>query len=57
MIGNMSCTSLSMAPSFVVAQLCDLVDIDGPLLLKEDRAEGLTYDGGVVSGLTSALWG
>jgi L-alanine-DL-glutamate epimerase-like enolase superfamily enzyme len=34
MVGNMLGTSLSMAPSFVVAQLCDFVDIDGPLLPK-----------------------
>ena len=36
MVGNMMGTSLSMAPSFVIAQLCDFVDIDGPLLLSKD---------------------
>lgn len=57
MVGNMSGTSLSMAPSFVIAQLCDFVDIDGPLLLKYDRPNGLVYKRGVVEGFSPALWG
>jgi L-alanine-DL-glutamate epimerase-like enolase superfamily enzyme len=57
MVGNMVGTSLSMAPSFVVAQLCDFVDIDGPLLLKYDQALGLEYKNGVVTGFDSRLWG
>ena len=50
-------TSLSMAPSFVVAQLCDFVDIDGPLLLKYDQPGGLNYNKGVVTGFDPGLWG
>ena len=57
MVGNMVGTSLSMAPSFVVAQLCDFVDIDGPLLLKYDYPHGLKYNRGVVKGFDSKLWG
>ena len=57
MVGNMVGTSLSMAPSFVVAQLCDFVDIDGPLLLKYDQPLGLQYNKGVVKGFDSRLWG
>ena len=57
MVGNMVGTSLGMAPSFVVAQLCDFVDIDGPLLLKHDHPLGLEYNKGVVSSLDSRLWG
>jgi len=57
MVGNMSGTSLSMAPSFVVAQLCDFVDIDGPLLLKYDQPHALKYNKGVVKGFDPALWG
>lgn len=57
MVGNMVGTSLSMAPSFVVAQLCDFVDIDGPLLLKYDQPLGLKYDQGVVKGFDPKLWG
>ena len=57
MVGNMVGTSLSMAPSFVIAQLCDFVDIDGPLLLKYDRPLGLEYNKGVVQGVDPRLWG
>jgi L-alanine-DL-glutamate epimerase-like enolase superfamily enzyme len=57
MVGNMMGTSLSMAPSFVVAQLCDFVDIDGPLLLKNDHPDGLVYRDGLVDVFDSAFWG
>ena len=57
MVGNMVGTSLSMAPSFVVAQLCDFVDIDGPLLLKYDQPHAMRYVQSVVSGFEPALWG
>jgi L-alanine-DL-glutamate epimerase-like enolase superfamily enzyme len=57
MVGNMVGTSLAMAPSFVVAQLCDFVDIDGPLLLKHDHPNGLAYRNGVVSKIDTSLWG
>ncbi len=57
MVGNMVGTSLAMAPSFVIAQLCDFVDIDGPLLLKHDRPGGLSYRGGIVDVFAPSLWG
>jgi L-alanine-DL-glutamate epimerase-like enolase superfamily enzyme len=57
MVGNMVGTSLGMAPAFVVAQLCDFVDIDGPLLLKYDHPLGLQYQKGVVRELDSRFWG
>jgi len=57
MVGNMGNSSLGMAPSFVVAQLCDFVDIDGPLLLKYDHPLGLEYNKGVVSVFNSRFWG
>ena len=57
MVGNMVGTSLSMAPSFVVAQLCDFVDIDGPLLLRYDQPRAMVYNKGVVKGFDSRLWG
>lgn len=58
MVGNMTGTSLSMAPSYVVGQFSEFVDIDGPVLLSKDIAEGLHYqEGGVVSLPTPALWG
>ena len=58
MVGNMLGTSLAMAPALVVANLCDLVDLDGPLFLANDRSDGLRYDStGEVSGMNAALWG
>ncbi len=57
MVGCMAGTSLSMAPAFVIAQMCRFVDIDGPLLLAEDRTPGLTYDNGCVSAPDPRLWG
>jgi len=57
MVGCMGGTSLSMAPSHVIAQLCDFVDIDGPLLIKEDRPGGLVYDHGMVSLPAIPFWG
>lgn len=58
MVGNMTGTSLSMAPSHVIGQFCRFVDIDGPLLLAEDIEGGLQYSpGGIVSIPTPSLWG
>jgi len=57
MVGNMCGTSMSMAPAFVVAQLCDFVDIDGPTLLKYDHPQGITYKSGVVESINPKLWG
>ena len=58
MVGNMTGTSLSMAPSHVIGQFCRFVDIDGPLLLASDIAEGLAYgQGGLVEPPSASLWG
>jgi len=58
MVGNMTGTSLSMAPAFVIGQYCEFVDIDGPLLLEKDIEGGLNYlPGGEVEPPKSALWG
>ena len=58
MVGNMTGTSLSMAPSHVIGQFCRFVDIDGPLLLTSDIEGGLDYLlGGLVSAPEPQLWG
>ena len=57
MIGNMVGTSLAMAPAFVVAQICDFVDIDGPLLLQSDREVAMNYQAGRVDVFDRRLWG
>ena len=46
MVGNMFGTSLAMAPAFVLGQLCDYVDLDGPLALASDRVPGVVYESG-----------
>jgi L-Ala-D/L-Glu epimerase len=56
MVGNMVGTSLAMAPAFVLGQLCDVVDLDGPIFLSQDRAPVMTYtDGMAWSG--DEVWG
>lgn len=57
MVGCMVATSLSMAPAIIVAQAARVVDLDGALLLAQDRDDGLHYDGSVVHPPTAALWG
>lgn len=58
MVGNMTGTSLSMAPSYVIGQYCEFVDIDGPVLLAQDIENGLSYQaGGLVSIPSPELWG
>ena len=57
MVGCMVGSSLSMAPGVVVAQLCDYVDLDGPLLQSRDVAHPLEYRDGTVGTPTTQLWG
>jgi L-alanine-DL-glutamate epimerase-like enolase superfamily enzyme len=52
MVGCMVSTSLALAPAMLVAQGAAVVDLDGPLLLARDRADGLRYDGSRLVGLT-----
>ena len=56
MVGCMVCSSLGAAPGFVVGQLCDLVDLDGPIFLKQDRTPGVVYRDGTVW-CDEAVWG
>lgn len=56
MVGTMVGTSLATAPGFVLGQLCDLVDLDGPTFLEHDPAPGVVYrDGTVWAG--PEIWG
>ena len=56
MVGCMSGTSLSIAPAFVLGQLCDFVDLDGPTFLRSDRETPATYAGGKIW-CPDELWG
>jgi L-alanine-DL-glutamate epimerase-like enolase superfamily enzyme len=57
MVGCMVSTSLAIAPAALLAQGADWVDLDGPLLLAQDRVPGLRYDGALVHPAMPALWG
>lgn len=57
MVGCMVGSSLAMAPATLVAQGVAVTDLDGPLLLAEDRAEPLTFDDAGVHPPKAALWG
>lgn len=57
MVGCMLGTSLGMAPAVLVAQTADFVDLDGPLLLAQDREPALHYVGSEVYPPEAALWG
>ena len=57
MVGCMIGSSLAMAPAILVAQGAAVVDLDGPLLLGEDRANKLFYDAAGVHPAAPELWG
>ena len=57
MIGCMVASSLAMAPAVLLAQGARFTDLDGPLLLTEDRQPALRYDGALVHPPTPDLWG
>jgi L-Ala-D/L-Glu epimerase len=56
MVGNMIGTSLAMAPSFLLGQLCSVVDLDGPIFLAEDRTPSVCYRNGMME-CPEAIWG
>jgi L-alanine-DL-glutamate epimerase-like enolase superfamily enzyme len=57
MVGSMVATSLAIAPALILAQDADWVDLDGPLLLANDRVPGLRYEGATIFPPEPALWG
>ena len=56
MVGNMMGSSLSMAPSYILGQLCDIVDLDGPTFLARDREPGVSYRDGMIH-CPGSIWG
>jgi L-alanine-DL-glutamate epimerase-like enolase superfamily enzyme len=57
MVGCMVGSSLAMAPATLLAQGVAYTDLDGPLLLAEDREHPLAFDEAGVHPPTAALWG
>jgi len=56
MVGNMMGSSLAMAPAYLVGQLCDVVDLDGPIFLAGDRQPAVAYRDGMIW-CDEAVWG
>ena len=57
MVGCMVGSSLAMAPATLIAQNATFVDLDGPLLLSQDRHHGLLYEESWVYPPVRQLWG
>ena len=57
MVGCMLATSLGMAPAFLLSPMAQVIDLDGPLLLKKDRDPGIRFEGSLMYPPPSALWG
>jgi len=55
--GCMVGSSLAIAPMMTLESLCDIIDLDGALLLAEDVQNGLRYEGATVYPPSKALWG
>lgn len=56
MVGNMMGTGLGMAPAFLLGQQCDIVDLDGAIVLAKDRDPGIDYADGQAF-CRGELWG
>ena len=56
MVGTMVGTSLATAPAFLLGQICDLVDLDGPTFLSNDRDPGARYQDGELW-VSPEVWG
>ena len=57
MLGCMVGTSLAMAPALLLSNLSDIVDLDGPLFLKQDRKNHLEYKDFLAFPISKRLWG
>jgi L-Ala-D/L-Glu epimerase len=56
MVGCMMGTSLCLAPAWLLAQICDYVDLDCVFFLDEDRQPSAVYEDGSVT-IPDELWG
>jgi hypothetical protein len=56
MVGNMGGSTLAMAPGFVLGQLCDVVDLDGPYALADDPLAAQIYSDGKIF-VPESIWG
>lgn len=56
MVGNMAGSSLAAAAGFVLAQVCDVVDLDGAFFLAEDPHAVSIYRSGLID-IPEGFWG
>jgi L-alanine-DL-glutamate epimerase-like enolase superfamily enzyme len=56
MVGNMGGSTLAMAPGFILGQLCDVVDLDGPYGLADDPLAAEIYHEGNIF-VPETIWG
>ena len=56
MVGNMGGSTLAMAPGFVLGQLCDIIDLDGPYGLADDPLADQIYRDGKIF-IPDSVWG
>lgn len=57
MVGGTIGTSLGVAPALLLAQLAEMVALDGPLFLASDRFPGLRYEGSTIHPAEANVWG
>lgn len=57
MVGCMLGGSVSVAPGMVLAQQCEVCDLDGPWLQSEDWPHGIVYEQGRMALPAPELWG
>ncbi|MEC4727069.1 dipeptide epimerase [Shewanella sp. D64] len=57
MLGCMVGSSLAMAPAFLLSPFAKYIDLDGPLLVKEDRLVSFEIDNGLMQPFNEQLWG
>lgn len=57
MVGCMLGGSVSVAPGMVLAQQCEVCDLDGPWLQSEDWPQGIVYQQGSMLPPVRELWG
>ena len=56
MVGNMAGSTLATAPGFVLGQLCNVVDLDGPYFLADDPLAATIYRDGHIF-VPDRVWG
>lgn len=57
MVGCMMGSGLAMAPAYVVASLCEIVDLDVPLLVRDAAFARVRHDGRALHQFDRNLWG